>query len=79
MNRNILEKRKYRFYDMLLLYFRTSPFYWSVSVINRLLAAAKPTVTIFATAAFVDAAINVGKGIQPLSSAYLPIIILLIR
>ncbi len=77
MSRNILEKRKYRFYDMVLLYFRTSPFYWSVSVLNRLLAAAKPTITIFATAAFVDAAINVGKGIQPLSSTYLPIIALL--
>ena len=77
MNRSILENRPYKFRDMVLLFFRASPFYWSILVVTRLLGAAKPTITIFATAAFLNAAIAVGNGEKPLSATALPILALM--
>jgi ATP-binding cassette subfamily B protein len=77
MKKNILEARAYKFRDMVLLFFRVSPFYWMISVVNRLLGAAKPTITIFATAAFIEAALAVGKGEKPLEAVYLPIVVLM--
>lgn len=77
MNRNILEARRYGALDMVLLFFRVSPFYWSAAVISRLLGAAKPTITIFATAAFIEAALAIGRGEEHISAVALPILALM--
>jgi ATP-binding cassette subfamily B protein len=77
MKKNILEARQYKFRDMVLLFFKVSPFYWTISILNRLLGAAKPTITIFATAAFIEAALAVGRGEKQLPAVFLPILILM--
>jgi ATP-binding cassette subfamily B protein len=75
--KNILEKRKYKNTDLLLLMCRVSPLYASIAIIYRLISAACPTLTIFATAGFIDAALSVQAGNSNLSAVFLPIGVLL--
>ncbi len=69
--KNILHKREYKSRDLLLLMCRVSPLYASVAIVYRLISAACPTLTIFATAGFIDAALAVQAGKSGLNAIFL--------
>ncbi|NLA88068.1 MAG: ABC transporter ATP-binding protein, partial [Clostridiales bacterium] len=71
--KNILQKRQYKSRDLLLLMCRVSPLFSAIAVIYRLIGAAIPTLTIIATAGFINAALSVVAGTRELSAIVLPI------
>ncbi|GHT95775.1 multidrug ABC transporter permease [Spirochaetia bacterium] len=70
---SILEQRAYTSRDLVLLMFRVSPFYSLITIIQEFIGALTPTITIIATAGFIDAALAVAAGTKPLSAIALPI------
>jgi ATP-binding cassette subfamily B protein len=71
--KNILQKREYKGRDLVLLMCRASPLYSAVAIIYRLIGAAIPTLTIVATAGFINAALAVMAGTRGLGAIALPI------
>lgn len=69
----IIEKKKYGFLDMVLIPFKVSPMYSIIFAIKYIADALMPTLSIFATASFINNAIMVYNGETSLSSVYLSI------
>ena len=55
----IIEKKKYGFLDMVLIPFKVSPMYSIIFAIKYIADALMPTLSIFATASFINNAIMV--------------------
>ncbi|MDR2616125.1 MAG: ABC transporter ATP-binding protein/permease [Oscillospiraceae bacterium] len=62
--REILEARRYGGADLMRLFFRTSPFYALCEIVLTLISAVIPTLTIFATAAFIDSALAAAQSLK---------------
>lgn len=71
--KNILQKRTYRGWDLFFLMWRVSPLYAAVALVSRLLGASCATLTIYATAGFINAALAVVAGTRQLGAIMLPI------
>jgi ATP-binding cassette subfamily B protein len=71
--KNILKKREYTNWDLFALMWRVSPFYAAVALLFRLIGSSTATLTIFATAGFINAALAVGAGTRALSAVFVPI------
>lgn len=66
----LLEQKKYKYFDMVALSFKTSPFYTIMFAIRSIMDALIPTLSIFVTADFINTAIAVFNGESHISSAY---------
>lgn len=71
--KNILQKKEYKSLDLMLLMWRASPFYTTVALLAGFLNASCPTLTIFATAGFINAALGVAAGTRALGAIAFPI------
>ena len=74
----LLSQKKYGPADMAILSFKTSPLYSFVFALKYVADALLPTLSIFITANFVNAALLIAGGSAPLSSAYAPVAFLVI-
>ena len=72
----LLKQKTYSFPDMLAMSFKTSPFYSVIFAAKIITDALLPTVSIFATADFLNAAIAVYNNEAGLSAVYRPVALL---
>ena len=72
----LMKRKKYRFYDMVTMSFKTSPFYSTIFLLRTITTAVLPTVSIFATADFLNLAVAVVNKDKDLSSLCKPIVII---
>ncbi|MDR1329771.1 MAG: ABC transporter ATP-binding protein/permease [Oscillospiraceae bacterium] len=75
--KDILKKPKYGAADLITLLWKASPLYAAIANIYPLLAALLPTVSLLATAAFIDAALAVVAGTRPPVAVAAPVAVLL--
>jgi ABC-type multidrug transport system fused ATPase/permease subunit len=75
--KDILTKPKYGALDLVTLMWRASPFYAVIATVIPLVSALIPTITIFATAAFIDGALAVVAGTQTVGAIAAPVGVLL--
>jgi len=72
----IFKQKKYGYPDMFTLAFRISPFYSTVTIALDVLRALIPSFVIFATAYFIDTAVQVYRQEVPWTAVLLPISVL---
>lgn len=72
----ILNKKQYGILDMITLSFKVSPFFSILFAVQRLLNALIPTLQIFVTAHFINAAMAVLNRTAGVESVYIPILFL---
>jgi len=74
--RNILNRKKYQAFDLVWLFWCVAPHFAIVKIVLYLISASLPTLTILATASFIDNALNVVKQSQPISTILPSVLVL---
>lgn len=69
----VLTKKKYGFFDMITMSFKTSPMYSIIFTLKIIIDALLPTLSIFITADFLNLAIAIYNKEKDISSAYISV------
>ncbi|MCL2814049.1 MAG: ABC transporter ATP-binding protein/permease [Oscillospiraceae bacterium] len=72
----ILKQKKYGFFDMIIMSFKTSPFYSVIFASKYIADALIPVLSIFITANFINSAMAVYNKQTDISSVYTPVALL---
>jgi len=75
--KNILNRTSYHAFDLVWLFWRVAPHYAVIQVITKLISASLATLTILATARFIDNAIKIITQHQPISTVLPSVLALL--
>ena len=73
----ILDKKNYSYLHMITLNFKTSPLYSCIWLVQNIISALLPTLSIFITAHFITTAISVYHQEAPISAVYISVGLLL--
>lgn len=73
----VLKNKKYKFLDMVSMSIMTSPFYTIIFTMKYIIDALLPAFSIYITADFLNAAMNVYNKQSDISSVYFPVVLLI--
>lgn len=73
----IIKDKKYNLFDYILLPFKTAPIMTIIKLVDNIINALIPSVTVLATARFIDTALDIFSGEKGKNSIYIPLLILM--